>query len=335
MAGEKIKVYEPETIPDTPLPNQGGDTGQSTVSGQNQVYHPEEIPNQPFPSKVIASELIGQNLDTQAKKILGNFSFTQFGGIQVGEYKSGVSGDIKISPSGIVARDSTGTNTFVLDGTTGNATFKGTVQAGSVISGELTVGGSLNGNGRIHVLDSGGVERVTIDNNGITINNGKVVINDQNGTLVIDSQGIRSTTQFEVNSVVNVVNNFTLTSLDVWTDITGFSMTTSNFTRPLQVFIILTSGLQVDGGPDFSARGRVGINIDGTIASDWISWYAGKSGGVGNMNLLHVQTTHTVSNPIGVGTHTIKGQAHLSNFSGTAPTLTIYDRSLTYIVFGK
>lgn len=51
-----------------------------------------------------------------------------------------MSGDIKISPSGIVARNTSGLTTFAIDGETGNATFAGELQSGSLITGQITVG---------------------------------------------------------------------------------------------------------------------------------------------------------------------------------------------------
>ena len=86
----------------------------------------------------LITDLINARLDTSAKQILDAFTFGTSGAIQIGTYVNGTSGDIRISPNGIVGRDSSGANTFTIDGTTGNATFKGEVAAGSVISADIS-----------------------------------------------------------------------------------------------------------------------------------------------------------------------------------------------------
>lgn len=89
-------------------------------------------------SKRIISELIVANLNTQTAQILGAFEFGASGAIQIGTYSSGVTGDIRISPNGIVARNKDNVTTFALDGDDGSATFLGTVAANSVISCDVS-----------------------------------------------------------------------------------------------------------------------------------------------------------------------------------------------------
>lgn len=83
---------------------------------------------------------IDARLDTSAKEILGDFTFGASGALQIGTYKAGVSGDIKIAPTGIVARNSSDDNTFTLNGTTGNATFGGELVSASGTFGTITAG---------------------------------------------------------------------------------------------------------------------------------------------------------------------------------------------------
>jgi hypothetical protein len=134
------KVYHAEEITDNPLPNEVLIDIPTSQSLGKDVYNPATVKNNPLPLKRVAVELIGSVLNTVSRKILGVFEFTKMGAIQIGEYLNGVSGDVKISPNGITARDSSGLTTFNLDGTTGNAVFKGTVQAGTIISGAVAVG---------------------------------------------------------------------------------------------------------------------------------------------------------------------------------------------------
>ncbi len=69
----------------------------------------------------MAVETIGSALNTKSKRILAEFQFADSGAIKVGKFAPGVSGDLRISPNGIVARNESGIITFSIDGTTGNA----------------------------------------------------------------------------------------------------------------------------------------------------------------------------------------------------------------------
>lgn len=135
------KVYSALTIEDQPLPNMEGEvTFAETQSTANETYSAKTTKEQPFPTRKVAYEVLGQALNTRSKKILAEFEFTQQGALQIGKYENGVSGDLRISPNGIVARDSAGLTTFALDGTTGDAIFKGQIQAGSIVTGIVAVG---------------------------------------------------------------------------------------------------------------------------------------------------------------------------------------------------
>lgn len=72
---------------------------------------------------------IDDRLNTDAKQILSDFTFGVSGALQIGVYSPAVSGDIRIAPTGIVARNSSNITTFALNGTTGAATFGGTLAA--------------------------------------------------------------------------------------------------------------------------------------------------------------------------------------------------------------
>ena len=138
MADEK--VYTPQVIDDTVFPQEEveGISVSQSKSGDN--YSPQTTKEQSFPTKRIAVETIGSSLNTKSKKIMGEFEFTESGAIKVGKYVNGVSGEVNLSPNGITAKDSAGITTFALDGTTGNAVFKGTIQAETVIGGAVAVG---------------------------------------------------------------------------------------------------------------------------------------------------------------------------------------------------
>lgn len=151
------KVYYPEVLEENPYPAQSNLTSfdTSSDSGSNQTYGPKTTEQQMFPIKRIADELSAVSLNTRTKKILGSFQFTPSGAIQIGNYQDGEAGDIRISPSGILGRNIQGDTTFFLDGETGDAAFKGTLQAGTLVGGDNKVQIDSNANGgNIAIYDS-------------------------------------------------------------------------------------------------------------------------------------------------------------------------------------
>ena len=167
------KVYYPATIADEPFPSQVGvadygATSSPSGSGEGQTYTPSKTDDQSLPTKKIAVELIGQALNTRSKKILQEFQFTPSGALQIGIFTVGVNGDIRISPLGIVARNSAGLVTFSLDGESGDAIFKGSIQAGSLITGAVAVGDGnilIDGDSRRMIFyDEQGIPVIVIGN---------------------------------------------------------------------------------------------------------------------------------------------------------------------------
>lgn len=166
------KVYTPEVIQENPLP--GGNvltsfdaTDQSTnVNASGAPIAPASIKEQLVPTKRIATELLSSNLNTKSRKILGEFQFTPSGAIKIGNYQEGVSGEILISPNGIVTKDTHGNVTIGLDGLLGSAVFAGEIQAGSLISGAVAVGdGNILIDGatrRMLFYDANGIPQIVI-----------------------------------------------------------------------------------------------------------------------------------------------------------------------------
>lgn len=156
------KLFYPETIQEEPFPvSEASVSDNVSQSSSSDEYGNKEIKATGFPQRRIAYEVISSVLNTRSKKILGEFEFTQSGALQIGEYVNGESGDVRISPNGIVARNNAGTTTFALDGTTGNAVFRGEIQAGAVIAGEVVVGNnrviiSVDENGQPSIIINDG-----------------------------------------------------------------------------------------------------------------------------------------------------------------------------------
>ena len=134
------KVYYPETIINSSFPGvEEVESDESKVVG---VFVQEVTGGTEFPASNVVNELISRTLDTKRKKILGEYTFNETGAIKIGNYVSGSTGQILISPDGIVALNASNKTTFSLDGDTGDATFLGTVAAGSVVTGYIAVGGA-------------------------------------------------------------------------------------------------------------------------------------------------------------------------------------------------
>lgn len=171
MANEK--VYTPEVIQENPLP--GGIDASYDITDPSIRSNPSEAPLGPatikqqlVPAKKVATELLSTMLNTRSKKILQEIQFTPSGALQIGNYQDGDTGDIRISPNGIVARNITGLQTFALDGLTGSAVFAGEVQAGTLISGAVAVGdGNILIDGatrRMLFYDEDGIPSIIIGN---------------------------------------------------------------------------------------------------------------------------------------------------------------------------
>lgn len=136
------KTYRPEILPTTPLPSivEEEYEGSKNYIG-TRIIAPQRDVDVRFPQRPIARETINHTLNTKTKQILGEYTFGQVGAIAIGVYENGVTGDIRITPSGITARDINGNTTFSIDGSTGDAVFKGTVTAGALVTGSVTIQG--------------------------------------------------------------------------------------------------------------------------------------------------------------------------------------------------
>jgi len=230
---DQDKVYYPEIIETYALPETvvEEETSSTNYVGKTNLVPTTQV-DKKFPPRNFARETISETLNTRTKKILGEFTFGQVGAIAIGVYENGVSGDIRITPNGITARDINGNATFSIDGNTGDAVFKGTVTAGSVISGsiisgsvisgEIYLGGANNGDGLLVVRDALDNDIVILDKDGITINNGKIELNTSGSTTIIDSLGLISGSNFpfaQITSSDTGDNNDTTNYADV-TDMT-------------------------------------------------------------------------------------------------------------------
>ncbi len=153
-------VYEPEIVPDNPFPQEVVESVSET-SGSGDVVTQTTTKEKSFPTKRIATELISTALNTKSKKILQEFELTQSGAIKIGNYKEGVSGEVLITAEGIVTKDKAGLVTIAMYGEDGSGVFKGSIQAGSIITGIVSVGDDSI------VIDGEAKRMVFYDDNGI------------------------------------------------------------------------------------------------------------------------------------------------------------------------
>lgn len=82
-------------------------------------------------------------ISTATSTIITPFTFGVSGALQIGTYVNGVSGDIKISPTGILGRDNAGATTFSINGTTGVAVLNGLVVGTNVGLGTAQTAGQV------------------------------------------------------------------------------------------------------------------------------------------------------------------------------------------------
>lgn len=150
------KVYTPEVIEESPFPGDVGSIIQPNQSNSADNYTPTVTKDNKFNKKTSAVELLSTALNTRSKKILQEFQLEQSGGIKVGDFQEGLSGDIRITPNGLTARNIAGITTIAIDGDTGDAIFAGQIRAGSTIVADTIVNEEAsNGNGRTVYYNDG------------------------------------------------------------------------------------------------------------------------------------------------------------------------------------
>jgi hypothetical protein len=208
--------FTPSTIQDQPIPLLSGGFSESSGStssstAKSPALAPDAIRNTLIPDPQIAREVIGTSLNSKTKAILGEFTFEQLGAIKIGKYINGVSGEIDISPNGISATNVNGDVTFALDGTTGDATFKGTVTAGSIVTGGE--------------------------------------IRNAAGDIIIDADGLVSQNSFRSGSVLDTatINTSSVTYVDGGT---GLTFVLTGTTKVLISYSVLLSNLQAGVSAD-------------------------------------------------------------------------------------
>jgi hypothetical protein len=137
-------------------------------------------------------------INTANKTILSDFTFGVSGALQVGTYVNGVSGDLKISPNGILARDNTGNTTFSINGTTGVAVLNGLVVGTNVglgtaqdSAGVTTIIGNTVTTSFVNALNvNAATINASVSITTPTITGGTITIGTLDNVFKADSNGI-------------------------------------------------------------------------------------------------------------------------------------------------
>jgi len=200
--------------------------------------------------------------------------------------------------------------------------------------GTLTLGGASNVSGVLSVKDASAVEKVRLDNTGITVNTGKITIKDDADTTMIDSKGLVSTANFDSGSVENTgQRDITSTTM---VDVPYTSITTSSFPRTVKVLVIMNvrASLYLPDTDEIQ-WGEVVLNVDGTnkfstIFDQTIQDTRMYTSSVFSFDSRDYSLTGAGILSLGSGTHTFKIQAKVGG-----QTLRILSTSVIYVVLGK
>ena len=143
----------------------------------------------------------------------------------------------------------------------------GTLSFNEISGGTATFGGTTNGEGVVNVLDSGDVNRVTLNNSGITITDGKLTFVNSAGGTALDGSGIVSTISFPSDTVVNSTG-YTTTS-DTLVDVTGSTLDSFSLSRTTRVLVIVQA--QMYNENFVSDQSHAEINCNDSVEGDLIT----------------------------------------------------------------
>jgi len=211
-------------------------------------------------------------ISTATSTILGSFTFGVSGALQIGTYENGVTGDVKISPTGILGRDKLGDTTFSLNGETGVAVLNGLVVGTNVgigtaedSAGVTTIVGDTVTTAFVNALSvtagsisASDITAGTIDAGVVTISNLTVGTNVGIGTAE-DSAGV--TTIVGATVTTAFVNALSVTA----GSISASDITAGTIDAGVVTISNLTVGTNVDIG---TAEDSAGVT---TIVGDTVT----------------------------------------------------------------
>ena len=309
MVNDDLKIFHPTEIQETPFPLSESIFQTESKAAGGGDFRPIITKENPWPAKKVAVELLSTALNTRSKKILQEFALQDSGSIQIGDFKEGISGDLRITPNGLTARDLAGITTFSIDGVSGDAIFKGIIQGRSLIAGLVVVGDNA-------VLIDG-------ETGDITINSGKLTIYDEDEVSILDATGLK-------NSAFNFDTVFSSTIQNINNTTTDLSDMTITFTFKRETELLLMATCLTDFLFNTSTgTAKLSINVDGVDQTP--QGVLSATHGSAHNTLLQVTLTTHKFVTLGAGSHTIKLRG---THSGT-DTANFGDKQLTYITLGK
>jgi hypothetical protein len=198
----------------------------------------------------------------------------------------------------------------------------------------ITCGGSANG--IVYVKDSSGNTKVQLDNNGITVNTGKIIVKNDSDTNIIDSKGLVSTANF-LSANVNATPDAEYSS-GTYTDITDATLSFStprNNTNVLFLMTILTTTVQTDTGLDMAARVFYNMKLDSTILAPEIYYDSFHVEATGiQENEYPFTFNHSVIKTVGTaGSHTVKLQYKQEGVTNAHSHVIAW--GLSYVILGS
>lgn len=188
--------------------------------------------------------------------------------------------------------------------------------------GSLILGGQNNQNGTFALRDDADNDRITMDKDGMIINQGAMTIKNSTNQTIVDATGLVSTNNFQTDTYSDV-NNQT-TSSTSFVDVTNASL---NFilTRTSKVlFLASAAGRETAAGNGTA----VVIVVDGTKYGPSLNVQAPLGATPSSGSSTHVFLS------LAAGAHNVKLQFCVAD-GGGGRTANIDDKRLTYIIYGS
>lgn len=218
----------------------------------------------------------------------------------------------------------------------------GTLTFNEISGGTAFFGGTANGDGVVSVLNSGGTEVVRLDNTGVTVTDGRFLLQNSGSTTIVDSTGIVSDTNanFELNDVSSGVEISTSSSSFV--DVSGSSISLT-LTRTARVLVYLfaygenddfDSGTNATEVQIYDTLTAATTGVNAYLTGEWfteVDWDTG----TGLINSTTVRVAAQTESNMGIvvmnaGTHTLK-----LRYRADGGVARLYNWTIGFITFGK
>ena len=190
--------------------------------------------------------------------------------------------------------------------------------------GTLRLGGENDIDGSIKVYDAFNEEKVSIDKNGIEIYDGNFTMYDKNGNIIIDDEGLVSSTNF-LNAVTSygTGQSFTTTS---YVDFTNCSRTITTTRNTMCLFSLVLPAYLVESVGN-TGNAVVFIDINGVKEN---------SGAIFLFSGNNARRTYGITyfKILPAGTHTVKVAGKMESISAGSPRLEISEYTFSHVLLG-